>query len=145
MMVWQLAQRIWHLRISDLMTFRELPWYIMSETFLRLSSRWSNWSTRWSVVPQSLHLPKMRLNRSTNALLRVRWYLFWITRVVGFSLYHLAERWAEQLLQADWSPSDLRLFFENTSSGRVRPQAEQRFIRANVAVVDRIVVHEKER
>lgn len=87
----------------------------------------------------------MRLYRSTNALLRVRWYLFWITRVVGFSLYHLAERWAEQLLQADWSPSDLRLFFENTSSGRVRPQAEQRFIRANVAVVDRIVVHEKER
>jgi hypothetical protein len=87
----------------------------------------------------------MRLNLSTNALLRVRWYLFWITRVVGFSLYHLAERWAEQLLQADWSPSDLRLFFENTSSGRVRPQAEQRFIGANVAVVDRIVVHEKER
>ena len=87
----------------------------------------------------------MRLNRSTNALLRVRWYLFWATRVVGFSLYHLAERWAEQLLQADWSPSDLRLFFENTSSGRVRPQAEQRFIIANVAVVDRIVVHEKKR
>jgi len=92
-----------------------------------------------------MHLPKMRLYLSTNALLRVRWYLFCVTRIDGLLWYHLAERWAEQLLQADWSPSDLRLFFENTSSGRVRPQAEQRFIRANVAVVDRIVVHEKER
>ena len=78
----------------------------------------------------------MRLNRSTNALLRVRWYWFWATRVDGLFLYHLAERWAEQLLQAVWSPSDLRLFFENTSSGRVRPQAEQRFIMTNVAVSD---------
>ena len=136
MMVWQLAQRIWHLRISALMTFMELPWYIISETFFRLSSRWSNWMTRWSVVPQSVHLPCMRLYLSTKALLRARWYWFCVTRMDGLFLYHLAERWAEQLLQADCRPSDLRLFFENTSSGRVRPQAEQRFIGTNVAVDD---------
>lgn len=70
----------------------------------------------------------------------MRWYWFWATRTDGLLWYHLAERWAEQLLQAVWRPSDLRLFFENTSSGRVRPQAEQRFIRANVAVVGRMVV-----
>jgi hypothetical protein len=128
MMVWQFAQRIWHLRISVLIRRRELPAKTISDTFFRLLSRWSNWSTRWSVVPQSVHLPYRRLYRSTKDLLRCLCCWFWTTRVSGDFLYHFAELAAQQLLQLACSPSFLDLFFEKLVSGWVVPQAPHRFM-----------------
>ncbi len=110
----------------------------MDETSFFLSDRWSNCRTRWSVVPQSVHLPCRRLYRSTNALLRSRWDLFCATRVWLLDAYHEAERWAEQLLQDDCRPSDLRLFLENSVSGFRVAQPGQRFMDVNIAVIDRI-------
>ena len=69
----------------------------------------------------------MRLYLLTNVLLRVRWYWFCATRVVGLSLYHLADLRAEQLLHEDCSPSDLRLFLENSVSGFGVSHPGQRF------------------
>ena len=110
----------------------------MDETSFFLSDRWSNWRTRGSVIPQSVHLPCRRLYRSTNALLRSRWYLFCATRVWLLDEYHDADLRAEQLLQDDCSPSDLRLFLENSVSGFRVSQPGQRFMDVNIAVIDRI-------
>lgn len=110
----------------------------MDETSFFLSDRWSNWRTRGSVIPQSVHLPCRRLYRSTNALLRSRWDLFCATRVWLLDEYHDADLRAEQLLQDDCRPSDLRLFLENSVSGFMVSQPGQRFMDVNIAVIDRI-------